>query len=209
MTSNLDRLTATDPAREQKRRNLRTLDTSRRASQRGTTGSWVHLQLADGHAMPMPDECLDQTMTDRVLQHAKDPGAMLAQMYRVLRPGGVVSLAEPDWCTLAIDDSEVDGGRAYTRYVATHVVRNPTIGRQLPRLAVEAGFLVRSTSATTISFDDFEATEKVLGLRRIVDRAVRLGELDGAASGAWLRRLRNGTFKASVTLVEVIAEKPA
>ena len=48
-------------------------------------------------------------------------------------------LADPDWDSLAIDDIDLETSRAYTRHVSARVVRNAVIGRQLARLADDAG----------------------------------------------------------------------
>jgi hypothetical protein len=50
--------------------------------------------------------------------------------------------AEPDWDTLVIDYPDLAAVRAYTRYITDHVIRNDPVGRQLPRLAAQAGFRV-------------------------------------------------------------------
>lgn len=72
----------------------------------------------------------------------RTPEAALAEARRVLRDGGTAVFAEPDWDTLVIDYPDLATARAYTRYIADHVVRNAALGRQMPRLAAEAGFRV-------------------------------------------------------------------
>ncbi|HWO62506.1 MAG TPA: methyltransferase domain-containing protein, partial [Umezawaea sp.] len=106
----------------------------------------VQVLTADAHALPLPDHSVDRARTDRVLQHVASPSAVLTELRRVLRPGGHATLAEPDWETLAVDPGAPDTGRALSRYLRTDVVRNAVIGRQLPRLAVEAGLEVRSVA---------------------------------------------------------------
>jgi hypothetical protein len=78
-----------------------------------------------------------------------DPCAALAEARRVLRIGGTAVLAEPDWDTLIIDYPDQTTARAYTRFITDRVIRNATIGRQLPRLAADAGFRARRTRSTT------------------------------------------------------------
>ena len=164
----------------------------------------IDVRDGDAHALPLDSACIDRARTDRVLQHVTNPPRALAELRRVLRPGGMVGMAEPDWDTLAIDDADVETSRAFTRFV-TGRFRNPVIGRQLARLAVDAGLTVSTVDATAIMFRDFETAEQVLGLQRNTVRAVQSGALAQPAAESWLQRLTNGPFLASLTVYTVVA----
>ena len=94
----------------------------------------VHIGVADTHALPLPAGSIDRARTDRVLQHVTSPSIAVGELARILRPGGLLALAEPDWDTLVIDAEDVATSRTYTTYVVEQVVRNATIGRSLARL---------------------------------------------------------------------------
>lgn len=51
--------------------------------------------LADGHDLPFCDESLDMVISEAVLEHVPEPQRMVAEMCRVLRPGGYVCAAVP------------------------------------------------------------------------------------------------------------------
>lgn len=164
----------------------------------------IEVRRGDAHALPRDDACSDRVRTDRVFQHLEDPARAMAELRRVLRPGGLAGMAEPDWDTLAIDDADVETSRAFSRFMAGRV-RNPTIGRQLPRLATAAGFTVCAVDASVVMFRDFETAEQVLGLRRNVVRAVQAGVLGPSAAQGWLGRLSSGTLLATFTLFTIVA----
>src|SRR3954469_14800857 len=48
------------------------------------------------HELPFAPGALGGVRTDRVLQHVADPAGALHELARVLRPDGLVVLAEPD-----------------------------------------------------------------------------------------------------------------
>lgn len=165
----------------------------------------VSLREGDAHDLPLGSASADRARTDRVLQHVRDPGRVLAEARRVLRPGGVLGMAEPDWDTLAVADEDVQISRTFARFVAGRV-RNATIGRQLVGLSARAGLQIRSVDAIAVVFRDFDTADQILGLRRNAARAVQAGELTQADVEPWLHRLANGLFLAGFTFYLVTAQ---
>ena len=168
---------------------------------------WVETRLGDAHALPVPDGSVDRGRADRVLQHLENPRQALAELRRVLRAGGVVGLAEPDWDTLVIDDASPDLGRALATFIGARV-RNRAIGHQLPRLCTSVGLQVSTVDATALVLRDPATAEQVLGLRRNVVRAVRAGALPEAAADGLLERLAAGPMLACVVVWTVTATGP-
>lgn len=165
----------------------------------------IHVEQGDVHRVPLADHSVDRIHTDRVLQHVADPSDVLAEARRLLRPGGRAVFAEPDWDTLIIDHPDLTIARAYTRFVSEQVVRNACIGRQLPRLATDTGFAVEKIVPITALFADAVSADKVLGLQRTTERAVRAGYLTDQDAEALLRDLAAEPFFASATLFIVSA----
>ncbi len=166
----------------------------------------VELRRADVHALPLDDASVDRARTDRVLQWVEDPARALAEFHRVLRPGGRLVMAEPDWDTLVVDHPDPALSRAYTRHVTERVIRNAAIGRQLARLAADAGFRVPEIIPATQVFRDVRAADRVFGFERTTRRAVAAGDFTEAQAGEWLDHLAHGPFFASATLYVVVAE---
>lgn len=166
----------------------------------------IEIRLGDAHDLPVADASVDRARLDRVLMHVADPAAAVARLRRVVRPGGRIALAEPDWDTLVIDEVDLEMSRAYTRFVATQVVRNGAIGRQLPRLAAEAGFVIRSVEPTVVAFVDFAEANQILKVPSVTQRAVRAGAMASTPALEWLGRIADGPFLAAFTLFVVIAE---
>jgi ubiquinone/menaquinone biosynthesis C-methylase UbiE len=165
----------------------------------------VELLLGDVHDLPVADASVDRARTDRVLQHVDKPAAAVAQVRRVLRPGGVLGMAEPDWDSLVVAEEDVTTSRHFSRFVAGRV-RNATIGRELVRLSTATGFEVRSVEAIPVVFRDFETADQIVGLRRNSARAVEAGVLAEADVQGWLQRLRTGPFLAGFTFYVVTAQ---
>lgn len=51
--------------------------------------------LADGHALPFPDETFDSVLIQAVLEHVVEPSRVVAEIYRVLKADGYVYAETP------------------------------------------------------------------------------------------------------------------
>ena len=56
----------------------------------------IEIRRADAHALPFSDGTFDFVTCQTVLIHLADPGRALAEMVRVLEPGGLLFCVEPD-----------------------------------------------------------------------------------------------------------------
>lgn len=168
----------------------------------------VRVLEADIHHLDLPDASIDRAHTDRVLQHAADPDQVLAETFRVLRRGGRVALAEPDWGTLVVDGPDAATSDAYARFVVERVVRHGRIGRRLAGMAERHGFTVERVVPVTAIFRDAREADEVLGLARVARRAVDAGYLRERAEARWTEHLATQPFFASVTLFLVVADRP-
>lgn len=167
----------------------------------------VALRVGDIHAIDLPDRSIDRVHTDRVLQHVADPDQVLREVARVLRPGGLVALAEPDWGTLVIDFPEPATPDAYRTFITDRVVRNARIGRALPNVCERAGLHATRVVPITAVFRDVAEADRVFGFRRVSTRAVHAGYLTGSQRDAWLEHLRTKPFFASMSLFVTVATR--
>jgi SAM-dependent methyltransferase len=92
----------------------------------------VGFQVGDVAALPFPDASFDLVMSTLSAHHWPDPATGLAEIHRVLRPGGVAWIYDlPDWFTRLerqgpsivelVDDSPFEGDGAWTQSVAARV----------------------------------------------------------------------------------------
>jgi ubiquinone/menaquinone biosynthesis C-methylase UbiE len=168
------------------------------------------VRRGDAHALPVADGSADRARTDRVMQHVEQPAAVLAEIFRVLRPGGVAGFAEPDWDSLTVAAEDAETSRGFARFSAGRV-RNPTIGRELGWMAVRAGFELRSVEVLPVVFRDFETADRILGLTRNSARAVEAAQLREDVAASWLSGLADprAPFLASFLCHLVTVRRPA
>jgi SAM-dependent methyltransferase len=66
-----------------------------RAAARGLSDLFQY-RVSDARALPFPDASFDLVTCQTLLIHVADPRAVIAEMIRVTRPGGLVLAAEPN-----------------------------------------------------------------------------------------------------------------
>ena len=64
---------------------------------------WVEFRQADATAVPFPDRAFDAAISTQVLEYVRDVDAALAEIHRVLRPGGRVVIVDTDWDSIVWD----------------------------------------------------------------------------------------------------------
>jgi hypothetical protein len=132
-------------------------------------------------------------------------------MARVVRPGGVVVAAEPDWGTLAVDAPDRAAGRAVAA-AAADAIRSPHAGRALRGMLLEAGLDRVDVAARTLVVTDRATAETLFDLRGGAAGAVRAGTLAPEAAAAWLEDLDRaesaGRFLAAMTAFMASGRRP-
>ena len=61
------------------------------------SGGTVECAVADARCLPFADGAFERIIAAEVLEHITDDGAALAELARVLRPGGVLAVTVPSW----------------------------------------------------------------------------------------------------------------
>jgi ubiquinone/menaquinone biosynthesis C-methylase UbiE len=149
------------------------------ARRRAPPGAPVTFQLADVRELPFPDQDFDGVRAERLLMHVPEVQRAVAEMVRVTRPGGRVSVFDFDWDTMVIDSPHREVTRTVVQSFSDHM-KNGWIGRQLPRYFRQAG-LVDVSVATRVLFPPFPFFEMLVGghLTRMVESgAVSRHDLD-------------------------------
>lgn len=102
---------------------------------------WAHVDEGDAVALPYPDGSFDAAVVTQVYEYVADLPRALAELARVLRPGGRALVLDTDWDSLVWHTADRD---LHARVVAAweeHLV-HPSLPRTLAGLLRRAGFEV-------------------------------------------------------------------
>lgn len=178
------------------------------ARTRTDDGERRRLARADGARLPFRSASLDGCRIERVLQHVEDPAVVVAEVRRVLRPGGFVAAFEPDHtsCRVASDA----GGAGDDFLWKAMRARHKAIGAELPALLQDHGFVIEDVVTESSRGDSFECLP--VDAEAVVRRAIADGRVDDAIAWSWLAEQRArtaaGTFRATWVKVLVVAHAP-
>lgn len=110
----------------------------------------VTFQKVDANVLPFEDNTFDIVHCHQVLQHVKNPVAILKEMRRVAKPGGLVAAREADYLTFAWYPEPIKLSRWMELYqkVAQANGGEPNAGRYCHVWAREAGFEIDEIEAS-------------------------------------------------------------
>ena len=175
------------------------------------TGLPLTFDLAEAHALPHDDHTFDRTRSDRVFQHLHRPTEALAEMVRVTKPGGWVSVLDVDWASVLIDSATPALTRTILAYHYQHHV-NGSAGTQLYRLFKETKLTDVEAYAETVCVTEWPIAAMIWGLDAITRKAVAEGIVPAADMARWIsdldERSRAGKFFSSITGFVVRGRKP-
>jgi len=169
----------------------------------------LKFERGDANALQFADNTFDRIWCAAVLQHLADPSKAVAEMVRVLRPGGMVCSFEHDWGTLVIDAGESDTAQKIAN-LHCDSIRTGRIGRQVPRLFKEAGLSGVAVTGIPFVMDSLPLLEdcvlQPVGKRAIENGIIQETELKRLLEGLRLEASKGRTLW-SFLVFRVVGQK--
>jgi ubiquinone/menaquinone biosynthesis C-methylase UbiE len=163
----------------------------------------LRFETGDAKALLLADGTVDAARIDRSLQHIDDPGAVIREMARVVRSGGRILCAEPDWGTFFIGSGQ-DPLTLCVQSAWAGSFRNPWMGRNLLPLMRSAGIAQLKLECHALLTEEFVASDLVFDIAQTAERL----SLTEPAARSWLERYRKSEAVAGVTLMICRGVKP-
>ena len=153
-------------------------DATRRAAGRRN----VAFHQVEGSALPLPDAAVDRVICKNVLEYVPDLEATLAELRRVLAPGGRIHVIDSDWGFVVVEPWGKDGAERFFA-AAGAAFKEPHIGRKAPALLARHGFANVETRIQAWADRD----GRVLPVLRNMRRYIEAGDgMPGAEADAML-----------------------
>lgn len=178
----------------------------------------ARFHVGDALALGEPDAQFDVVRSERMLQWLSDPAAAVAEMNRVVQPGGLVSLIDTDWSTFTIDIGDDDLTGRVREAMRTERGRPSNIGRRLADLVRTQGFEVVAETRATQHWGSWDpdrspTPDGCFSMSSLADDLIDRGQLERGDRESFVSSIhtaaRNGNFSMSLTMFGVIAAAPA
>lgn len=110
------------------------------AAREGVAG--IAFEVGSIYELPYPEASFDAALSHAVFEHLARPAAALAELHRVLRPGGVLGVCSSDWSGARIEPRGEDIDLALRSHLALRrkAGGDPYAGARLPAWVEAAGF---------------------------------------------------------------------
>jgi SAM-dependent methyltransferase len=182
------------------------------ARQRSTdAASTLVFRVGSVLELPFEDGSFDRVIATQLLLHVPDPWKGLAEMCRVLAPGGTISVAEIDWGTLVVECTNRELGRRFTDS-ACKELRNGLIVRELPGRLSNLGCKRITIVAEVEVAQDLDAFHRWF-VEPSLSHFRRIGALSQAEADYFLNDLQerawHGQYFSSRTYYSIIGSRPA
>jgi SAM-dependent methyltransferase len=145
--------------------------------------------VADAHALPFDDATFDGAWADRVFQHLERPEAALAEMIRVVRPGGRIVVADPDYDTQVVDVEDRELARRVLDFRSGYMLRHGALAHRMGGIFRRADLVDVTVEAASIALRDPAALDNAMGLRTWAATARERGVLSAEDAAAWEREI--------------------
>ncbi len=177
----------------------------------------VRFTVGEACALDEPDDCFHVVRCERTLQWLANPDDAVAEMARVVRPGGRVSLIDTDWSTFAIDvgDDDLSGRVRETMRIERR--RPSLVGGRLHDLVRSAGLAAFAEMKATHTWDSWNPDESpapdgCFSMQSLADDLINAEQLTLADREEFVSTIhhaaRRGQFSMRLTMYAIVASSP-
>lgn len=167
-------------------------------------------EVGDARNLAFGDATFDVAILHTALCHIPEPQSALAEVHRVLRPGGWIAIFDGDYASATVALAEHDPLQACSRAVTEHNVMDRWIVRRLPEMVKTAGFDIqrfRSHGYAEVIDPAYMLGHAERGAEVLTAQGVIGDALADALKAEARRRAADGAFFGHIAYASLVARK--
>jgi SAM-dependent methyltransferase len=181
-------------------------------------GASVDYRTGDATALELDDRSFDICRSERMLQWLPDLAPAVAEMVRVLRPGGRLCVTDTDWRTLQFDVVDEEALQAVSAALRALRTAGFAAGARLLNVCRDLGLVDIECRADTHVWTEWDADHEdgragFFPLGGTIMQLVDQGRLDGALARRFLDEVyaaaRADRYYMSLSMTAVFARRSA
>jgi len=171
----------------------------------------TQFQLAQATELPYPNQTFDLAVSTQVYEYVPEIGGALAELHRVLRPGGRAAIIDTDWHSIVWHSAHAERMARVLKAWDEHLA-HPVLPRILIPLLRAAGFSVTACKAISYLDTQYKPEGYSYNMTRTIQRFVRdrngITKEESEAWGAELRELaQTGAYFFNLNRYLFVAER--
>lgn len=94
----------------------------------------VEFRVGDSRSLDLPDDAFDAVVAHTLVSHVDRLPQALAEIARVVKPGGFVGIFDGDYASLTFSHPDAEQGKVYDEMIISAIITQPRAMRQMPDL---------------------------------------------------------------------------
>ena len=170
----------------------------------------IDFHAGDSQSLKLPDAAFDAVIAHTLISHVDDPRAVLGELARVVKPGGMIGIFDGDYASITFGTDDPARGRAMDEAIIAAIVTNPRVMREMPQLLRDTRLDLVSSFAyvlAEVGTADFWKP----GIQSFMKLLPKSGAATEAEAVAWadevLRRSDEGVFFGACNFYSYLARR--
>ncbi len=165
----------------------------------------VGFLLSDAEQMPFENNTFDIVRAERVFQHLKNVPAVMKEIYRVLKPGGTVSIIETDWPGMDIFIEDFSIAKKIIEILCQNVLSNGFASRKILLYFKESNIEKVDIDIFPLIMTKYPIATELIKFDHIIDIGIKNKTLTIEEKNIWLENIdfvsKNNCFNLTLNVV--------
>jgi 2-polyprenyl-3-methyl-5-hydroxy-6-metoxy-1,4-benzoquinol methylase len=186
--------------------------TATRLAQQEGIAEKVVFRSGDSHSLDIADASFDAVVAHTLISHVEDERAVMAEIARLVKPGGKVTIFDGDYLTLTFASADSADAKRADEMIIDALITQPRVMREMPRLLREVGLVLVQSFANVVA-DVGKADFFAPGLQSLIALLPKAGAMSEAEArilvDAAMKRSHEGTYFGATNFYSFVAMRPS